>query len=169
MHFSRALGMIRCHVLSIPKSASSQVHAAIRGSGGSKASESEGVETSVICFKEQLESCSVHQRNSDFAKKEELPSLTRSGCAYLVQVCLHEHPLIFSHLPPRTVKFASIDRSSVHLFRILADVHERLTFRAGTHIWDEIANYIPFDDDLNYPAKLECSAETEPVTTSVKC
>ncbi|KAI3839923.1 hypothetical protein MKX03_025188 [Papaver bracteatum] len=111
----------------------------------------------------------VHQRNSDFAKKEELPSLTRSGCAYLVQVCLHEHPLIFSHLPPRTVKFASIDRSSVHLFRILADVHERLTFRAGTHIWDEIANYIPFDDDLNYPAKLECSAETEPVTTSVKC
>ncbi|KAL9311616.1 putative oligomeric Golgi complex, subunit 3 protein [Arabidopsis thaliana] len=28
----------------------------------------------------------VHQRVSDFAKKEALPSLTRSGCAYLMQV-----------------------------------------------------------------------------------
>jgi len=30
----------------------------------------------------------VQQRISDFAKKEALPSLTRSGCAYLVQVIL---------------------------------------------------------------------------------
>lgn len=28
----------------------------------------------------------VHQRISEFAKKESLPSLTRSGCAYLMQV-----------------------------------------------------------------------------------
>lgn len=28
----------------------------------------------------------VHQRISEFAKKEALPSLTRSGCAYLMQV-----------------------------------------------------------------------------------
>jgi hypothetical protein len=30
----------------------------------------------------------VHQRISEFAKKEALPSLTRSGCAYLMQVGL---------------------------------------------------------------------------------
>ncbi|KAB2037974.1 hypothetical protein ES319_D03G112600v1 [Gossypium barbadense] len=45
------------------------------------------------------------------------------------------------------------------LERILADIHERLTFRARTYIRDEIANYIPINEDLNYPAKLEHSAD----------
>ncbi|XP_050147579.1 uncharacterized protein LOC126622959 [Malus sylvestris] len=45
---SRALGMIRSHVPSVLKCASSQVQAAIRGSGGNNASVSEGVEASVI-------------------------------------------------------------------------------------------------------------------------
>ncbi|KAE8689068.1 hypothetical protein F3Y22_tig00110944pilonHSYRG00027 [Hibiscus syriacus] len=45
---SWALGMIRSHVLSVLRSASSQVQAAIRSSGGNKASLSEGVEASVI-------------------------------------------------------------------------------------------------------------------------
>ncbi|TXG61719.1 hypothetical protein EZV62_013082 [Acer yangbiense] len=54
------------------------------------------------------------------------------------------------------------------LERILADVHERLTFRARTHISDEIANYIPFDEDLNYPAKLEQLAEKNSETTSAE-
>ncbi|XP_040948447.1 conserved oligomeric Golgi complex subunit 3-like [Gossypium hirsutum] len=45
------------------------------------------------------------------------------------------------------------------LERILADIHERLTFRARTYICDEIANYIPINEDLNYPAKLEHSAD----------
>ncbi|XP_010461756.1 PREDICTED: conserved oligomeric Golgi complex subunit 3-like [Camelina sativa] len=44
------------------------------------------------------------------------------------------------------------------LQRILADVNERLTFRARTYIRDEIANYIPSDEDLDYPAKLEGSS-----------
>ncbi|TYH80232.1 hypothetical protein ES332_D03G118400v1 [Gossypium tomentosum] len=45
------------------------------------------------------------------------------------------------------------------LERILADIQERLTFRARTYIRDEIANYIPINEDLNYPAKLEHSAD----------
>ncbi|MCI05129.1 conserved oligomeric Golgi complex subunit 3-like, partial [Trifolium medium] len=40
--------MMRSHVLAILKGASSQVQEAIRGSGGDKASISEGVEASVI-------------------------------------------------------------------------------------------------------------------------
>ncbi|EOY30133.1 Sec34-like family protein isoform 4 [Theobroma cacao] len=253
---SRALGMIRSHVLSVLKSASSQVQAAIRSSGGNKASLSEGVEASVIYVRfkaaaselkpvlEEIESrasrkeyihvlaechklyCEqrlslikgiVHQRISEFAKKEGLPSLTRSGCAYLMQVCQLEHQL-FDHFFPSSSEDVSslaplIDPLSTYLYdtlrpklihetnvdflcelvdilkvevlgeqlsrrseslaglrptleRILADVHERLTFRARTHIRDEIANYIPSDEDLNYPAKLEQSADVKSETAS---
>ncbi|KAL9688183.1 hypothetical protein QQ045_032600 [Rhodiola kirilowii] len=58
-------------------------------------------------------------------------------------------------------------RSTLH--RILADVHERLTFRARTHIRDElqIVNYVPFDEDLDYPAKLEQLAEIKSGDTSL--
>lgn len=60
----------------------------------------------------------VQQRISDFSKKEALPSLTRSGCAYLAQVYQLEHQL-FSHFFPSfcrgCFKFSSFDRSSVHL------------------------------------------------------
>ncbi|XP_043696777.1 conserved oligomeric Golgi complex subunit 3 isoform X5 [Telopea speciosissima] len=159
----------------------------------------------------------VHQRISEFAKKEALPSLTRSGCAYLMQVCQLEHQLfdhffpsssedvsslaplidplctyLYDTLRPRLIHEANLDflcelvdilkvevleeqlsRRSESLAglrptfrRILADVHERLTFRARTHIRDEIANYIPFDDDLDYPAKLEQSAGTKSGATS---
>lgn len=44
------------------------------------------------------------------------------------------------------------------ILRILADVQERLTFRAQTHMRDEIANYLPSNEDLDYPAKLEREA-----------
>ncbi|KAM1090552.1 hypothetical protein FF1_018175 [Malus domestica] len=253
---SRALGMIRSHVLSVLKGASSQVLAAIRGSGGNKASVSEGVEASVIYVRfkaaaselkpvlEEIEGrasrkeytqiltechklyCEqrlslvrgiVHQRISEFAKKEALPSLTRSGCAYLMQVCQLEHQL-FDHFFPSSAEDVSslaplIDPLSTYLYdtlrpklihetnvdflcelvdilkvevlgeqlsrrseslaglrptleRILADVHERLTFRARTHIRDEIANYFPLDEDLDYPAKLERSAADQLETTS---
>ncbi|GAV70985.1 Sec34 domain-containing protein [Cephalotus follicularis] len=253
---SRALGMIRSHVLTVLKSASSQVQAAIRGSGGNKASVSEGVEASVIFVRfkaaaselkpvlEEIESRSsrkeyvrilaechrlyceqrlslvkgiVHQRISEFAKKEALPSLTRSGCAYLMQVCQLEHQLFDHFFPSSSEDISSlaplIDPLSTYLYdtlrpklihetnvdylcelvdilkvevlgkqlnrrseslaglyptfqRILADVHERLTFRARTHIRDEIANYISSDEDLDYPAKLERSAEIGLETTS---
>ncbi|KAM1178867.1 hypothetical protein ACFX13_018428 [Malus domestica] len=253
---SRALGMIRSHVLSVLKGASSQVLAAIRGSGGNNASVSEGVEASVIYVRfkaaaselkpvlEEIEGrasrkeytqiltechklyCEqrlslvrgiVHQRISEFAKKEALPSLTRSGCAYLKQVCQLEHQL-FDHFFPSSAEDVSslaplIDPLSTYLYdtlrpklihetnvdflcelvdilkvevlgeqlsrrseslaglrptleRILADVHERLTFRARTHIRDEIANYFPLDEDLDYPAKLERSAADQLETTS---
>ncbi|XP_019099440.1 PREDICTED: conserved oligomeric Golgi complex subunit 3-like isoform X1 [Camelina sativa] len=151
----------------------------------------------------------VHQRVSDFSKKEALPSLTRSGCAYLMQVCHMEHQL-FTHffpasseevsslaplvdplstylydiLRPKLIHEANIDLlcELIHILkvevlgeqsarqseplaglrptlqRILADVNERLTFRARTYIRDEIANYIPSDEDLDYPAKLEGSS-----------
>ncbi|KAL9444923.1 hypothetical protein AB3S75_018003 [Citrus x aurantiifolia] len=253
---SRALGMIRSHVLSVLKSASSQVQAAIRSSGGSKTSVSEGVEASLIYVRfkaaaselkpvlEEIESRSskkeyvqileechklyceqrlslvkgiVQQRISEFSKKETLPSLTRSGCAYLMQVCQLEHQLfdhffpsssedisslaplidplstfLYDKLRPKLIHETNVDllcelvdilkvevlgeqlsRRSESLAglrptleRILADVHERLTFRARTHIRDEIANYIPSDEDLNYPSKLEQSAVTKLETTS---
>eukprot|EP00268_Persea_americana_P062426 TRINITY_DN80025_c0_g1_i1.p1 TRINITY_DN80025_c0_g1~~TRINITY_DN80025_c0_g1_i1.p1 ORF type:complete len:782 (+),score=145.88 TRINITY_DN80025_c0_g1_i1:239-2584(+) len=251
---SRALNMIRSHVISVLKSASSQVQFAIRSSGGSKTSVSEGVEASVIYVRfkaaagelksvfEEIESRSsrkeytqvlseyhrlyceqrlslvkgiVQQRISEFAKKEALPSLTRSGCAYLMQVCQLEHQLfdhffpstsadvsslaplldplcnyLYDTLRPKFIHEANLDclcelvdilKVEVlgeqlsrrgeslaglrpTLLRILADVHERLTFRARTHIRDEIANYHPFDEDLDYPAKLERSAEGLSVT-----
>lgn len=251
---SRALGMIRTHVLSVLKSASSQVQAAIRSSSGSKASLAEGVEASVIYVRfkaaaselkpvlKEIESRSsrkeyiqllaechklyceqrlslvkgiVHQRISEFAKKEALPSLTRSGCAYLMQACQLEQQL-FNHFFPSSSEDVSslaplIDPLSTYLYdtlrpklihetnidflcelvnilkvevlgeqlsrrseslaglrptlqRVLADVHERLTFRARTHIRDEIANYLPLDEDLDYPAKLEQFAEKKPET-----
>ncbi|TYH58330.1 hypothetical protein ES332_D08G147000v1 [Gossypium tomentosum] len=54
------------------------------------------------------------------------------------------------------------------LERILADIHERLTFRARTYIRDEIANYIPINEDLNYPAKLEHSADVVSETATME-
>ncbi|KAK9274826.1 hypothetical protein L1049_022078 [Liquidambar formosana] len=253
---SRALGMIRSHVLSVLKSTSSQVQAAIRSSGGSKAAVSEGVEASVIYVRfkaaaselkpvlEEIGSRSsrkeyvqilaechrlyceqrlslvrgiVHQRVSEFAKKEVLPSLTRSGCAYLMQVCQLEHQLfdhffpsssedisslaplidplctyLYDTLRPKLIHETNLDflcelieilkvevlgehisrrseslaglRPTLH--RILADVHERLTFRARTHIRDEIANYLPLDEDLDYPGKLEQSAAKSGTTSA---
>ncbi|CAI9097344.1 OLC1v1033743C1 [Oldenlandia corymbosa var. corymbosa] len=253
---SRALSMIRAHVLSVLKSASSQVQAAIRSSAGGKAAISEAVEASVIYVRfkaaanelkpilEEIEirrprkeyvqilaECHklyceqrlslvkgiVQQRISEFSKKEELPSLTRSGCAYLMQVCLLEHQLfsyffpsssedisslapltdplctfLYDTLRPKLIHETNLDvlcelvdilkvevlgeqlsrrgeslaglRPTID--RILADVHERLTFRARTHIRDEIANYLPLDEDLDYPSKLEQSAEQKTESTS---
>ncbi|KAG9459772.1 hypothetical protein H6P81_004280 [Aristolochia fimbriata] len=251
---SRALAMIRSHVLSVLKSASGQVQAAIRGNDGNKTSV-EGVETSVVYIRfkaaagelkpvlEEIESRSsrkeyaqvllechklyceqrlslvkriVQQRVSEFAKKEELPSLARSGCAYLMQVCQLEHQLFYHFFPsssadvsnlaplldplstylydtlrPKLIHEANLDflcelvdilkvevlgeqlsRRSESLAglrptlqRILADVCERLTFRARTYVRDEIGNFFPFDEDLDYPAKLEQSVETEQGTS----
>ncbi|TYH93083.1 hypothetical protein ES332_A13G228400v1 [Gossypium tomentosum] len=253
---SRALGMIRSHVVSVLKSASSQVQAAIWSSGGNKESLSEGVEASIIYVRfkaaaselkpilEEIESkasrkeyvyllvechklyCeqrlslikgTVHQRISEFAKKEGLPSLTRSGCAYLMQVCQLEHQLfhhffpsssedvsslaplidplstyLYDTLRPKLIHEANVDflcemvdilkaevlgeqlsRKSESLAglrpsleRILADIHERLTFRARTYIRDEIANYIPTNEDLDYPSKLEHSVDVVSVTAT---
>uniref|UniRef100_A0A803NUX5 Conserved oligomeric Golgi complex subunit 3 n=1 Tax=Cannabis sativa TaxID=3483 RepID=A0A803NUX5_CANSA len=214
---SRALGMIRSHVLSVLKSASSQVQSAIRSNSSSKTSLAEGVEASVIYVRfkaaaselkpvlKEIESRSsrkeyiqllaechklyceqrlslikgiVYQRISEFAKKESLPSLTRSGCAYLMQVCQLEQQL-FDHFFPASsedvsslaplidpLRSESLSGLRPTLQRILADVHERLTFRARTHIRDEIANYLPLNEDLDYPAKLEQSAEKKPETAS---
>ncbi|XP_068659618.1 conserved oligomeric Golgi complex subunit 3 isoform X2 [Aristolochia californica] len=247
---SRALAMIRSHVLSVLKSASAQVQAAIRGNDGSRTAVAEGMETSVVYIRfkaaagelkpvlEEIESRSsrkeyaqvlsechrlyceqrlslvkriVQQRISEFAKKEALPSLTRSGCAYLMQVCQLEHQLfnhffpassadvsnlaplldplstyLYDTLRPKLIHEANLDflcelvdilkvevlgeqlnrrsqsLAGLHptLQRILADVCERLTFRARTYVQDEIGNFFPFDEDLDYPAKLERSAET---------
>ncbi|XP_020593355.1 conserved oligomeric Golgi complex subunit 3 [Phalaenopsis equestris] len=242
---SRALGMIRSHVLSILKTADVQVQAAIRGGGSNKASLAEGVEESVIYVRfkaaagelkpilEEIESRSsrkeyaqiliechsmyceqrlslvksiVQQRISEFAKKEALPSLTRSGCAYLMQVCQLEHQLfdhffpssstdvsnmaplidplctyLYDTLRPKVIYQANLDSLCElvdilkvevlgdqlnrrgeslaglrpMLQRILADIHERLTFCARTYIRDKIANYRPSDEDLDYPARME--------------
>ncbi|ERM96044.1 conserved oligomeric Golgi complex subunit 3 isoform X2 [Amborella trichopoda] len=253
---SRALGMVRSHVVSVLKSAASQVNIALRDSGHGKSALSEGVEASVLYVRfkaaaselkavlEEIESRSsrkeyaqalaechrlyceqrlslvkgiVQQRIFEFAKKEMLPSLTRSGCAYLMQVCQLEHQLFDHFFPSSSADVANlaplIDPLCTYLYdilrpklihelnldflcelidilkvevlgeqlgrrgesvaglrptvdRILADVHERLTFRAQTYVRDEIANYLPFDDDLDYPAKLERAAETRSSTNA---
>ncbi|KAL6859379.1 hypothetical protein ACP4OV_017638 [Aristida adscensionis] len=252
---SRALGMIRSHVLSILKGASSQVQAAIRGSNGGKNIVTEGVEASLIYvrFKAaaselkpilgELESRSsrkeyaqilsechslfceqrlylvrgmVQQRISEFARKEALPSLTRSGCAYLMEACQFEHQLfahffptsaadvssmaplmdplctyLYDTLRPRLIYEGNIDSlcelvdilkvevlgeqlsrrgESVAglrpiLQRILADVHERLAFCARTHIREEIANFRPSVEDLDYPGKLQRSVDMTSIAT----
>ncbi|XP_010537514.1 PREDICTED: conserved oligomeric Golgi complex subunit 3 isoform X2 [Tarenaya hassleriana] len=254
---SRALGMIRAYILSVLKTAASQVQTAFRGNAGNRASVSEGLEASVIYVRfkaaaselkpvlEEIESRSsrkeyvqilsechrlyceqrlslvkgiVHQRITEFARKEALPSLTRSGCAYLMQVCQQEHQMFIHFFPASSEDISSlaplVDPLSMYLYdilrpklihetnidllcelvhilkvevlgeqparqseplsglrptlqRILADVHERLTFRARTHIRDEIANYIPSDDDLDYPAKLEKSSDATSETNLV--
>ncbi|KAJ8898797.1 hypothetical protein K2173_006329 [Erythroxylum novogranatense] len=65
-----------------------QVQATIWSTNGSKASLSEGVEASVIYLRFKATASElkgiVHQRISEFSKKEAHPSLTRSGCAYLI-------------------------------------------------------------------------------------
>ncbi|KAJ1691410.1 hypothetical protein LUZ63_015565 [Rhynchospora breviuscula] len=142
---SRALGMIRSHVLSVLKGASSQVQAAIKGSAAGKAVASEGVEESIIYvrfkaaaselkpilkeiedrasrkeYAQILSECHklyceqrlylikgiVQQRVYEYARREPLPSLTRSGCAYLMQVCQFEHQL-FDHFFPTSSKDVS--------------------------------------------------------------
>ncbi|KAL0683356.1 hypothetical protein Bca4012_050204 [Brassica carinata] len=167
---SRALGMIRTYILAVLKTAASQVQAAFRGTDGNKASVSEGVEASVIYVRfkaaaselkpvlEEIESRSarkeyvqilaechrlycdqrlslvkgiVHQRVSEVSKKEALPSLTRSGLSYGV--------------------------STVYSF--LSSIIGR-SFESGTFSGSFIANYIPSYEDLDYPGKLERSANT---------
>ncbi|XBI09984.1 hypothetical protein VPH35_137396 [Triticum aestivum] len=159
---SRALGMIRSHVLSTLKAASSQVQAAIRGSGSGKNAVTEGVEASLIYVRfkaaagelkpvfNEIESRSskkeyaqvlsechslfceqrlylirgmVQQRISEFAKKEALPSFTRSGCAYLMEACQFEHQL-FAHFFPASASDVSsmaplMDPLCTHLYDTL--------------------------------------------------
>ncbi|RWR73099.1 conserved oligomeric Golgi complex subunit 3 isoform X1 [Cinnamomum micranthum f. kanehirae] len=220
---SRALNMIRSHVISVLKSASSQVQVAIRSSGGSKTSVSEGVEASVIYVRFKAaagELKSVFEEiESRSSRKEYTQVLSEYHRLYCEQrlslVCQLEHQLfdhffpstsadvsslaplldplcnyLYDTLRPKFIHEANLDclcelvdilKVEVlgeqlsrrgeslaglrpTLLRILADVHERLTFRARTHIRDEIANYHPFDEDLDYPAKLERSAEGLSVT-----
>lgn len=128
---SRALGMVRTHVLNVLKNASLQVQAAVKENstlgGSGKIAITEGAETSVLYVRfkaaasdlktlmQEIENRSsrkeysqvladltslyceqrlalvqgvVSSRIADYAKREALPSLTRSGCAYLGQVCL---------------------------------------------------------------------------------
>jgi len=48
----------------------------------------------------------VQQRISEYARKEPLPALTRSGCAYLIHVCQLEHQL-FDHFFPSSAADAT--------------------------------------------------------------
>ncbi|CAN0920500.1 Conserved oligomeric Golgi complex subunit 3 [Linum grandiflorum] len=223
---SRALGLIRSHVLSVLKGASSQVQAAIRSSGGGKTSLSEGVEASVIYVRFKAAASELkpvlEEVEGRSARKEYVLMLAECHKLYCEQrlslVCQLEHQLfdhffpsssedvsslapliyplatyLYDTLRPKLIHETSVDllcelvdilkvevlgdqlskRSESlaglrpTLERILADVHERLTFRARTHIRDEIANYIPSDEDLNYPAKLEQTNETVSEASSV--
>ncbi|KAJ7558438.1 hypothetical protein O6H91_04G039200 [Diphasiastrum complanatum] len=247
---SRALGMLRMHIVSILKNASTQL--ALKESSGvnGKMLLAEGAETSVLYVRfkaaaselkalmEEIESRSsrkeyaqlltdchslyceqrlhlvqgvVQQRVLDYAKKELLASLTRAGCAYLMQVCQQEHQLFYHFFPssssessnlaplldplcislydtlrPKYIYEADLDLlcelveilkvevldeqlsrrgESVGglrptILRTLADVQERLTFRAQTFMRDEIANYLPIADDIDYPNKLEQATTT---------
>ncbi|CAI5498530.1 unnamed protein product, partial [Closterium sp. Naga37s-1] len=251
---SRALGMVRSHVLSVLRAAANQVLAAMKESGvplgarGSGGSISEGAETSLLYvrfkaaagelkplmeemegrasrreYSQLLSDCHtiyceqrlalvqpvVQQRITDFARRETLPTLTRSGCAYLMQVCQSEHQLfdhffpatsadtsnlaplidplctvLYDALRPRFIHSADVDVlcelvDIVHadllhhhlprrgewvaalrptIARILADLRQRLIFQAHTFMRDEISNYVPTSDDLDYPGKLQRAA-----------
>ncbi|GJP83624.1 hypothetical protein CLOP_g13752 [Closterium sp. NIES-67] len=255
---SRALGMVRSHVLSVLRSAANQVLAAMKESGvaaggasggrGVGGNISEGAETSLLYvrfkaaagelkplmeemegrasrreYSQLLSDCHtiyceqrlalvqpvVQQRITDFAKKETLPALTRSGCAYLMQVCQSEHQLfdhffpstsadtsnlgplidplctvLYDALRPRFIHSADVDvlcelvdivqADLLHhhlprrgewvaalrptISRILADLRQRLIFRAHTFMRDEISNYVPTSEDLDYPGKLQRAA-----------
>ncbi|KMZ67841.1 hypothetical protein ZOSMA_257G00070 [Zostera marina] len=156
-HQSRALSMIRSHVLSVLRNASSQVQSALRDSNSNTTIVSEGIEASVIYIRfkaaagelklvlmeiegrssrkeyaDVLMECQrlyckhrlslikgiVHQRIYEFAKKEALPSLTRSGCSYLMEVDL---AIFFSNmiisvifLPSYGKKLELVDTLSSH-------------------------------------------------------
>ncbi|XRB05978.1 conserved oligomeric Golgi complex subunit 3 [Pycnococcus provasolii] len=47
------------------------------------------------------------------------------------------------------------------IMRVLADVQERLTFRAQAFMREEVAAFVPSEADLDYPAKLERAAAEE--------
>ncbi|MBA0843800.1 hypothetical protein Goarm_000959, partial [Gossypium armourianum] len=70
--------------------------------------------------------------------------------------------VLAEQLSRKSESFAGLHPS---LERILVEIHERLTFRARTYIRDEIANYIPINKDLDYPEKLEHSADVVSETT----
>ncbi|EFJ16218.1 hypothetical protein SELMODRAFT_116626 [Selaginella moellendorffii] len=153
----------------------------------------------------------VQQRISEYAKREELPPFTRSGCAYLMQACQFEHQLFVHFFPSSsseasklaslteplcTVLYDALRPKFIHetridllcelvdilkfevleeqlnrkgdpvaglrptIMRILADVQERLTFRVQTYVRNEVANYLPLAEDLDYPAKLMKQSES---------
>ncbi|WZZ33512.1 hypothetical protein YC2023_016913 [Brassica napus] len=72
----------------------------------------------------------VHQRVSEVSKKEALPSLTRSGCAYLMQVCHMEYQLFTHFFPASSEEVSSlaplVDPLSTYLYDILRPklIHE---------------------------------------------
>ncbi|KAL4563240.1 hypothetical protein LXL04_027280 [Taraxacum kok-saghyz] len=187
------------HVLSILKSSTSQVQTALKGSGGSKTGVSEGIEASIIYVRfkaaasevKGIEVCQLHQQFDHFfpSTSEDISSLAPLVdplCTFLYDTLrpklIHETNLdglcelvdilkievIGEHLSRRSESLAGIRPT---LDRILADIHERLTFRARTHIRDEVCfNYsklLPLDEDLDYPGKLEQSPETNSDPTSV--
>ena len=148
----------------------------------------------------------VQERILELAKGQNLQSLIRSGCAYLMQVCQLEYSLFDHFFPPSiidadstaalldplcNVLYDCLRPELVHIvdvdalceltdilkgeileeqlarrgesaaglrpmvMRTLADVQERVSFRMHTYLRDEIAGYVPTQDDLDYPGKLE--------------
>ncbi|EIE20882.1 Sec34-domain-containing protein [Coccomyxa subellipsoidea C-169] len=148
-------------------------------------------------------------RIAEYAR-EPLPSLTRSGCSYLMQVCQMEHQLfehffpesdsdsgalaplmdplctvLYDALRPVFIQLQSLDElcglvdilqhevleeqlgrrgDAVAplrpvLLRTLADIQERLTFRAQAFIKEEVTGFQPKAEDLDYPNKLVRLAE----------
>ncbi|KAG0475949.1 hypothetical protein HPP92_012790 [Vanilla planifolia] len=163
---SRALGVIRSHVLLVLKAASAQVQAVIRGSGSNLTSVAEGLKHQLFMFvlKQQLVSSNlfwrkwkvksiVQQRISEFAKKETLPSLTRSGCAYLMQVCQLEHQLFNHFFPSSSMEVSSmaplIDPLCTYLYDIL---RPKLIYQANLDSLCELVDILRVEviaDQLN--------------------
>jgi hypothetical protein len=52
------------------------------------------------------------------------------------------------------------------LQRLLADIQERLTFRAQAFVREEIAGFQPKPEDLDYPARLEAAAAATAAATT---
>ncbi|KAG0477659.1 hypothetical protein HPP92_012378 [Vanilla planifolia] len=95
----------------------------------------------------------VQQRISEFAKKETLPSLTRSGCAYLMQVCQLEHQLFNHFFPSSSMEVSSmaplIDPLCTYLYDIL---RPKLIYQANLDSLCELVDILRVEviaDQLN--------------------
>ncbi|XBI09985.1 hypothetical protein VPH35_137396 [Triticum aestivum] len=128
---SRALGMIRSHVLSTLKAASSQVQAAIRGSGSGKNAVTEGVEASLIYVRFKAAAGELkpvfNEIESRSSKKEYAQVLSECHSLFCEQrlylACQFEHQL-FAHFFPASASDVSsmaplMDPLCTHLYDTL--------------------------------------------------
>ncbi|PHT24796.1 hypothetical protein CQW23_35536 [Capsicum baccatum] len=94
----------------------------------------------------------VQQRISEFSRKEALSSLTRSGCAYLMQVCQLEHQLFnhffpscsedISSLTPLVDPLRPVGSTAIHSFERASQIPSGLDLQVASAIIYEYVLYL---------------------------